>query len=330
MTETTKESRPTRPPARPPAPSLRALPRGVRGGRRLQALAGQDRDRGGRPPVLPDHDEPPPAAPQRRLRARVPAGPQRGGGPARLLAGARDVGERRVGQGDRQPRHRGAVAPGARSSTATRCSPRARCSTCGRPSPSRTAAWCACTRASTSRTARWWRSSSAPCWSRASADRLAASGAAPPAAPRSCAACRRRGRAAVPTPTRLIELVSTSARWAGEASQERIVAADLRLERVVHRERLAAVRVGARHRDRRAVLKPSWEISQRAKAPAERCRLRRGAQRPQALARARLVDLGDHRGSAARRGGSRRATRRARAAQASNTAMLACLNRLSL
>ena len=42
-------------------------------GRGLQALAGQDRDRGRRPPVLPDHDEPPPAAHQRRLRARSPS-----------------------------------------------------------------------------------------------------------------------------------------------------------------------------------------------------------------------------------------------------------------
>ena len=58
-------------------PPLRPLPRGVRGRRGLQALAGQDRDRGRRPPVLPDHDEPPPAAHQRRLRGAVPAGPQR-------------------------------------------------------------------------------------------------------------------------------------------------------------------------------------------------------------------------------------------------------------
>ena len=52
---------------------LRPLPRGVRGRRRLQALAGQDRHRGRRPPVLPDHDEPPPAAHQRRLRRASPS-----------------------------------------------------------------------------------------------------------------------------------------------------------------------------------------------------------------------------------------------------------------
>ena len=92
---------------------VRPLPGGLRGGRRVQALAGEDRDRGGRPPVLPAHDEPPPAAHQRRVRGRVAAGAQRGGGAARLLAGARHVGGRRVRQGDRQPRHRGALAPGA-------------------------------------------------------------------------------------------------------------------------------------------------------------------------------------------------------------------------
>ena len=64
---------------------VRPLPRGVRGRRRVQALAGQDRDRGGRPPVLPADHEPPPAAHQRRLCGGVPAGPERGGGPARLL-----------------------------------------------------------------------------------------------------------------------------------------------------------------------------------------------------------------------------------------------------
>ncbi len=47
---------------------LRPLPRGVRGGRRLQALAGEDRHRGRRPPLLPADDEPPPAPHQRRLR----------------------------------------------------------------------------------------------------------------------------------------------------------------------------------------------------------------------------------------------------------------------
>ena len=94
-------------------PSLRPLPRGVRGRRRLQALAGEDRHRGRRPPLLPDHDEPPPAAHQRRLRGAVPAGPQRRRRAARLLARARHERLRRLRQGDRQPRHRGAQAPGA-------------------------------------------------------------------------------------------------------------------------------------------------------------------------------------------------------------------------
>ena len=95
-------------------PPLRPLPRGVRGRRRLQALARQDGDRGRRPPLLPHHDEPPPAAHQRRLRGAVPAGPQRRRRAARLLAGARHERLRRLGQGDRQPRHRGAQAPSAR------------------------------------------------------------------------------------------------------------------------------------------------------------------------------------------------------------------------
>ena len=54
-------------------PPVRPLPRGVRGRRGLQALAGEDGDRGRRPPVLPDHHEPPPAAHQRRLRRRSPS-----------------------------------------------------------------------------------------------------------------------------------------------------------------------------------------------------------------------------------------------------------------
>ncbi|CAA9511406.1 MAG: Mesaconyl-CoA hydratase, partial [uncultured Solirubrobacteraceae bacterium] len=58
--------------------------------------------------------EPPPAAPQRRLRRAVPAGPQRRGGAPRLLPRARDERLRRVGQGDRQPRHGGAQAPRTR------------------------------------------------------------------------------------------------------------------------------------------------------------------------------------------------------------------------
>src|SRR4051812_27767818 len=60
-------------------PRVRALPGGVRGRGGLPALAGQDRDRGRRPPVLPHHHEPPPPAHQRRLRGRQPAGPQRRG-----------------------------------------------------------------------------------------------------------------------------------------------------------------------------------------------------------------------------------------------------------
>ena len=62
--------------------ALRPLPRGLRGGRALPALAGQDRHGGRRPPLLPPDDEPPSPAHQRRLRRPEPAGPQRRGGAA--------------------------------------------------------------------------------------------------------------------------------------------------------------------------------------------------------------------------------------------------------
>ena len=48
--------------------TLRPLLRGVRSRRHLQALARQDDHRGRRPPLLHDHDEPPPAAHQRLVR----------------------------------------------------------------------------------------------------------------------------------------------------------------------------------------------------------------------------------------------------------------------
>ena len=61
--------------------------------------------------------------------ARVPAGAERGRGPARLLAGARHVGQRRV-RARRSPTSPPRTSPTRRrSSTATPCSPRARCST---------------------------------------------------------------------------------------------------------------------------------------------------------------------------------------------------------
>src|SRR3954468_4406869 len=95
------------------SPPLRALSRGVRGRRRLQALARQDGDRGRRPPVLPHHHEPPSAPHQRRLRVAVAAGTQRGGRAARLLPRPGHVRLRRLRPGDRQPRYGGALAPRA-------------------------------------------------------------------------------------------------------------------------------------------------------------------------------------------------------------------------
>ena len=51
-----------------PRATVRSLPRGLRGRRRVQALAGQDDHRVRRPSVLHDHDEPPSAAHQRLVR----------------------------------------------------------------------------------------------------------------------------------------------------------------------------------------------------------------------------------------------------------------------
>jgi hypothetical protein len=84
--------------------------------------------RGRRSRRLPVDHEPPPAGHQRRLRSRVAAGPERGRRAARLLAGARNTRGGRHRQGDRQPRHRGPVAPRAGVPTATRISPSSRCS----------------------------------------------------------------------------------------------------------------------------------------------------------------------------------------------------------
>ena len=202
--------------------------------------------------------------------------------------------ERRLGQGDRQPRHRGALAPGAGVPRRHPVRRERGARRAGRRSRSPTAASCACTRGSTSRTARWWPSSSAPCWCRASrpvAGRL--SGCADlqhPDRARLAAAARPL---AWPTPTRLIELVSTSARWVGEASQRAERCRRLRLEREVHRERLAAVVEAALTETDGAVLElvvrhqPAWRS-----APAERSSVARGpaAAAGRAL-RARLVDL---------------------------------------
>src|SRR5579864_5919524 len=93
--------------------SLRALSRGVRGGGRLQALAGQDGDRGRGPPVLPADHEPPSAPHQRRLRQAVAAGAKRCRGSVCLLPDLRDDGRGCQRQGDRQSGHRGAQPPGA-------------------------------------------------------------------------------------------------------------------------------------------------------------------------------------------------------------------------
>ena len=121
-------------------PRLRALPRGVRGRRRLQALAGEDGDRGRRPPLLPDHDEPPPAAPQRRLRR---------GSRSRARTSSSGRSSTRSRSGCRSPTSPARRSPTSRprssrtrtrSSTATRSTASPRCSTCARRSRSPTAA----------------------------------------------------------------------------------------------------------------------------------------------------------------------------------------------
>ena len=86
---------------------VRPAPRGLRGRRRLPALARQDDHRVRRPPVLHDHDEPPPAAHQRVVRReRDRAEAERGRGQPRLLAGAGHERARRERGGGRQPRDR--------------------------------------------------------------------------------------------------------------------------------------------------------------------------------------------------------------------------------
>ena len=101
--------------------ALRALSRGLRGGRHLQALAREDGDRGGRPPVLPDHDEPPPAAHQRRVRVAVPAGQERGGR-ARWSTRSRSACRSATSPARRSP-----TSPPRSSATRTRCSTATRC-----------------------------------------------------------------------------------------------------------------------------------------------------------------------------------------------------------
>ena len=99
--------------------------------------------------------------------AQVPAGPQRRRRAARLLAGAGHVGQRRLRQGDREPRDRRTQAPGAgvpwRHAVLRVRGAREAAS----PSPSPTAAPSRCTRASSTRTACSWPSSSGWCSCRA-------------------------------------------------------------------------------------------------------------------------------------------------------------------
>ncbi len=158
--------------------AVRSVLRGVRGRCGLQALAGQNGHRVRRPPLLPAHDEPPSTAPGRELRRgdhRVRA--ERGGGQLRLLAAAGDVGARRLGQGDRQPR--GGVAQAHEADVPRRHDLRRdRGAGQDRVEDARTtAASCTSRRAATSRTARSSARSGARSWcpSGPTASRAAAS-----------------------------------------------------------------------------------------------------------------------------------------------------------
>ena len=132
-------------------PAVRPLPGGLRPGRRLPALARQDDHRVRRPPVLHDHDEPPPAAYQRVVRrARDRAGQNVVVGQPRLLARAGHERPRRQRFVHRQPRGRVALHRSP-PSTATPSTPRRGCSTPPHPSRGTTvASWRSRPRPSTS------------------------------------------------------------------------------------------------------------------------------------------------------------------------------------
>ena len=134
--------------------AVRAQLRGVRGRGDLQALARQDRDRVRRPPVLPAHDEPPPAAPRRALcRGVDPVRPQRG---RRATTCTRSCSACRcpTSAARRSPTSRSrACGTSRRPSTATPSTARPRCSTSGRAPARTTAASCRSRRSATTRTA---------------------------------------------------------------------------------------------------------------------------------------------------------------------------------
>ena len=144
------------------AHAVRTQLRGVRGRCDLQALARQDGHRVRRPPVLPAHDEPPPAAPRRALRGGDDAVRQeRRRGQLRLLDPARHVASP-TSPARRSPTSRSSrCATSRRRSTATRCTARPRSSTSGSRSPRTTAASSTSRPSATTRTARSSASSAA-------------------------------------------------------------------------------------------------------------------------------------------------------------------------
>ena len=114
--------------------AVRPLLRGVRGRRDVQALAGQDGHGVRRPPVLPHHDEPPPAAPRRQLRGD-PRSRARTSSSATTSTRCCSASPSPTSPARRSPTSRSSRSgTSSRRSTATRSTARPRCSTSARQS----------------------------------------------------------------------------------------------------------------------------------------------------------------------------------------------------
>ena len=122
-------------------PAVRPCVRGLRRGRRVSPLAGQDDHRVRRPPLLPPDDESSSAPPRRLVRgARDSAGIERRRRQSRLLARTRDERARRLRFRDRRISRSSRSSTGSRRSTGTRSTPRPESSRLWRPGPRTTAA----------------------------------------------------------------------------------------------------------------------------------------------------------------------------------------------
>ena len=118
--------------ARRSRPSLRRLPRGLRAGRHVHPLAGQDDHRGRGPPVLPPDDGGQPAARRRPLAPNRDGGrAQRRGRVVRLRPAARHERARHLRTSASPISGPTNCATSRRCTTATRCTARPRCSRFG-------------------------------------------------------------------------------------------------------------------------------------------------------------------------------------------------------